>query len=141
MKIKLSKKQWETIGKTAGWFEKTAFGDIGSQLMDIQALNRAIIDFLEKNNSRLSRYYPSEDPNDFENDVAMREKIAECEQYVGKVEMLIKDLSSKLLVAKEAISELKDTYSVPDPSIEQENRDFRQRVDSGDPTAIAWSEQ
>ena len=71
----------------------------------------------------------------------MREKIAECEQYVGKVEMLIKDLSSKLLVAKEAISELKDTYSVPDPSIEQENRDFRQRVDSGDPTAIAWSEQ
>lgn len=136
MKVKLSKSQWEQIGKTAGWIKTSG---IDEDFSDIYGVIRPFAELVQK--YRLDRNHYAIDPNHYEDIEVMRVEVRKAEAFVAAFKKAMEFAAARVADADEAIKSLHHEYPIGNPAIEQERRDFRMRADSGDPTSIAQGEQ
>ena len=103
MKIKISKSQWEQMGKRSGWMNKKA--DIGGDFQNINAIVRKL-------KMLLPDYGFGDNPSHYEDDEVMKEEIMKAEHFLIALTRVISDLPSEIEQAKLSIGDLKNVYKL-----------------------------
>ncbi len=110
MKIKLSKNQWENIGKKSGWIK---VADIGDDFSTIYNLLRPVFELVEESGiDSLTRFYHDGDnPQSFEDDESMQHKVNKAEKVLNMYIDFVRSIDREAIAnANDALNNLKAAY-------------------------------
>ena len=110
----MSRKEWESIGKKAGWMTKTA--DISGDFSDINNLTSEIERILSHGKFMGHDFGANfgRNPQYYEDDETMREEVREAEALINQFIAALSNIGPKLEKAKEALMNLKYEYGLVD---------------------------
>lgn len=112
MKIKLSKSQWEEMGKQAGWIK---MADIDGDFRYIYNLLYPMITLLKEAGVDISERWDYgiayNNPQNFENDEYMLKEIEKAKQVLASYVKFVKSINwSEIEQAEQAIESLQSQY-------------------------------